>query len=134
MKCFVRMPCYYFLCTCIFFSVIEYRNIVCIGVSLHPQKHILSFPSSLLNPWALNISYFGLFFYVKTATSFLEKVTNSSPSNPPLKIENLSSLPFWNFWLEVQPPQAESWGFVHTVWKWLVNFLSVLPCRSSMIL
>ena len=52
---------------------------------------------------SLNISDFNLFFMWKLQPP-LKKVTPVFPSNPPLKVEILSSPLFFKIWLEVQPP------------------------------
>ena len=52
---------------------------------------------------SLNISDFNIFFVWKLQP-LLKKVTPLFPSNPPLKVEVLSSIPFLKIWLEAQPP------------------------------
>ena len=51
---------------------------------------------------SLNISDFSLFFYVKTGTPW--KIHLSLSQQPPLKIEILSSPPFWKFSSRLNPP------------------------------
>ena len=63
---------------------------------------------------SLNISDFNFSFCENCNPLPLKKVTDLFPSNPPLKVEVLSSPSFFKIWLEVQPhPPAEREG-VHT--------------------
>ena len=63
---------------------------------------------------SLNISYFNLFFMWKLHTPS-EKSHPLFPSNPPLKIEVLSSPLFLKIWLETQTPPPLQKGVVHTM-------------------
>ena len=60
---------------------------------------------------SLNISDFNFSFCENCNPLPLKKVTDLFPSNPPLKVEVLSSPSFLKIWLEVQPlPPAEKGG------------------------
>ena len=62
------------------------------------EKNIFAYKLFL----SLNISDCNLFFMWKLQPP-LKKVAPLFPSNPPLKVEVLSSSPFLKIWLEVQP-------------------------------
>ena len=77
------------------------------------EKNIFAYKLLL----SLNISNFNLFFYENCSPPPLKKVTLFFPSNPPLKVEALSSPPFLKIWLEAQPPRppVERGGGAHYV-------------------
>ena len=61
---------------------------------------------------SLNISDFNFSFCENCNPLPLKKVTDLFPSNPPLKVEVLSSPSFLKIWLEAQPPSRKGGGGV----------------------
>ena len=72
---------------------------------------------------SLNTSDFNLFLCENCNTPEKSHPSPLFPRNPPLKVEVLSSPPFWKIWLEAQSPCRKGggvhYGLVYQLWECL---------------